>query len=115
MVAVDLAVVQEAHHLAVQVGDALGDGDVGRLVGTDRGIEDLERHRISFVTASEFRSRLQDGMKAEWPPAPPPATTMWMSSGPRPRCSHRVSSPGSTAPASLPPRLRSATVRRARA
>ena len=28
---------------------------------------------------------LQEGMKAEWPPAPPPPTTMKMSSGPWPR------------------------------
>src|SRR5205807_1875184 len=111
-IAVDLAVVEQAQHLAVEIGDTLGDGDVGRLLRAHGGIEDLERHGISLVTASELRSRLQAGMNAEWPPAPPPATTRWMSSGPWPRCIQRVSSPGSTAPGSLPPRLRSATVRR---
>src|SRR5205823_4225645 len=75
-IAVDLAVVQQPQHLAVEIGDALGDGDAGALLGAHGRIENLDGHRISLVTASEFRSRLQDGMKAEWPPAPPPATTM---------------------------------------
>src|SRR5207244_2630692 len=74
-IAVDLAVVEQAQHLAVEIGDTLGDGDVGRLLRAHGGIEDLERHGISLVTASELRSRLQDGMNAEWPPAPPPAPT----------------------------------------